>query len=190
MSIHPTMITRESVMVIPCDNHEADFIFNKNYWMNRTRRSRRLSYTVIYGGTNVAWLQCADPFGTKLAKPLQMFDINDAVEICRGYFLEDTPCNIESCAIGKVLRIIPNDWYTHFGKIKKLAIIYQDTDAGQKGIVYRALGFMPYSRCAHARHHSKPTRGNSHGNKILWARALHPVSGHHYSVLLPISTLF
>ena len=185
MSSNSKSLKKEDVLVLPCANEVADDIFSHHYWLKRKRRSRRLSYSVSYQGLEAAWIQCADPFGTKLAKPLQIFDINDAIEICRGYFIDDTPSNIESCAIGKVLRLIPNHWYTSFGIVKKVAIIYQDIDAGQQGIVYRALGFVPYLRCPRARHHSKPTRGNSHGNKIVWARALRPVSGQHYKVCLP-----
>jgi hypothetical protein len=178
-------IKREDVIIWPCPNREADDIFVRYYWMKRVRRSRRLSYTVIYDGAKVAWIQCADPFGTKLAKPLEIFEINDAVELCRGYFIEEAPSNIESCAIAKVLRLIPNDWYYSFGVTKKLAIVYQDLDSNQKGVVYQALGFKPYYYCNRARHFSKPKRGNSHGRKILWAKSLRRVNGKHYKVNMP-----
>jgi len=36
-----------------------------------------------------------------------------------------------------------------------------------------------------ARHYTTPTRGNSSGDKILWARGLKPVSGQHYKLLMP-----
>lgn len=178
-------LDRHDVDLIPCTNEDADAIFSQNYWMARQRRSRRISYSASYHGTTVAWIQCADPFGTKLARPLQVFDINDAVELSRGFFLEDAPENIESCVIGKVLRQTPNDWFSRFGAIKRLAIVYQDLDAGQRGIVYAALGFIPYGICSRARHHSMPTRGNSRGRKILWARALRRVNATRYDTQLP-----
>jgi hypothetical protein len=84
-----------------------------------------------------------------------------------------------------VLRLLPNDWFSNFGVAKKVIIIYQDMDAGQEGTVYRALGFRPYAQCARARHHAAPTRGNSHGHKMVWARGLRPVSGQHYEVIMP-----
>lgn len=178
-------LRRENVIITQCTNVEADEIFMRQYWMKRIRRSRRLSYSVFYKREKVAWIQCADPFGTKFAKPLEIFKINDAIELCRGYFLEDAPSNIESCAIGKVLRLVPNDWYDNFGVIKKIAIVYQDLDSNQKGIVYQALGFYPYYYCKRARHFSKPKRGNSHGRKILWAKTLRRVNGKHYKVNMP-----
>ena len=153
--------------------------------MKRIRRSRRLSYAVLHRLEKVGWVQCADPFGTNLAKPLQKFDVGDAVELCRGYFFDEAPSNIESCAIANVLRRLPDEWYQSFGVIKKLAIVYQDIDAGQKGIVYKALGFKPYARCVRARHYTSPTRGSSSGNKVVWARSLRRVSGHHYDVKMP-----
>lgn len=157
----------------------------REYWMKRIRRSRRLSYSVFHRLEKVAWIQCADPFGTKLARPLQVFDIGEALELCRGYFLDEAPSNIESCAIAKVLRRVPDEWHDSFGVIKKLAIVYQDLDAGQKGIVYRALGFRPYARCVGARHYTEPTRGGSEGHKVVWARKLRRVSGQHYDVEMP-----
>jgi hypothetical protein len=178
-------IRREEITVERCDNPEADKVFVEQYWMKQIRRSRRISYVVILGGKKVAWIQCADLFGTKLTKRLQRFDINEAVEVCRGYFIDDTPRYIESCAISKVLNLIPNEWYSEFKVIKKIAIIYQDIDAFQKGIVYKALGFSPYGLCTHARHYSKAKHGNSRGNKIVWARSLHPVCGMHYKIIMP-----
>ena len=178
---------RRDVLIRPCDNRQADDIFLRHYWMKRIRRSRRLSYSVLYRNEEVAWIQCADPFGTRLAKPLQRFDIQEAVELCRGYFVDSAPGNIESCSIAMVLRFLPNDWYRAFGVVKRIAIVYQDLDAGQKGIVYKALGFAPYGRCHRARHHLASTRGNSRGNKMIWARGLRAVSGQHYRALLPKS---
>src|SRR5574341_1738531 len=183
------VVRREDVSVKLCNNSEADHVFVHQYWMTRVRRSRRISYEVWYNGVRVGWIQCADPFGTKLAKPLQVFDINEAVELCRGYFYDDAPSNIESCAIGKVLRQVPNQWYKDFKVIKKVALIYQDIDVAQKGIVYRALGFVPYAKCLRARHYSAPKHGDSKGQKILWARSLSPVSGQHYKVIMPVPEL-
>lgn len=183
--IPDTMVRQSNVQVQQCINKEADDVFIQHYWMKRIRRSRRLSYTVFHYKEKVAWIQLADPFGTKLKKPLQIFELKEVVELCRGYFIDSAPANIESCAIGKILRILPDDWYESFGIIKKLVIIYQDVDVKQRGVVYRALGFKSYGYCVRARHHTEPTRGNSSGNKLLWARGLRRVSGRHYKVLLP-----
>jgi len=178
-------VRQSDVHIKACANNEADNVFMQHYWMKRVRRSRRLSYIVSHCNEEVAWIQVADPFGTKLAKPLQAFDIQEAVELCRGYFIDAAPANIESCAIAKILRVLPNDWYSCFSVMKKLVIVYQDVDVKQRGIVYRALGFKPYACCVRARHYTAPTRGNSSGNKILWGRGLKPVSGQHYKVLMP-----
>jgi hypothetical protein len=178
-------VRKADVRVQECTNKEADDIYLNSYWMRRMRRSRRLSYSIFYRDEKVAWVQIADPFGTKLKKPLQVFELHEVIELCRGYFVDSAPANIESCAIGKILRLVPNDWYKSFGIIKKIAIIYQDIDARQRGVVYRALGFKSYGYCVRARHHTAPTRGNSSGNKIIWARGLRPVSGQHYKVLMP-----
>jgi len=179
-------IYRKNVTVEKCSNDEADKIFIEKYWMNRKRRSRRISYSVEHLGEKVAWIQCADPFGTKLAKPLQLFDINDAIELARGYFLENIPCNIESCAIAMVLRKITIDWFLAFNVLKKIVIVYQDLDIEQQGVVYRALGFKSYGSCKRARYYSKPKHGNSTGKKIIWARALRPINGKHYKVFMPL----
>jgi hypothetical protein len=183
--MYDIFVRRSEVYIQSCANKEADDVFLQHYWMRRVRRSRRLSYAVFYSGEKVAWIQIADPFGTKLTKPLQVFDIQEVVELCRGYFIDDAPSNIESCAIGKILRVLPNDWYSHWGIMKKIAIVYQDVDVHQRGVVYKALGFRPYACCIRARHYTAPTRGNSIGNKILWARKLRPTSGQHYKVLMP-----
>jgi hypothetical protein len=181
----PTKLTRTDVSVIQCPNREADTVFADKYWMPRVRRSRKLSYAIQYREDTVAWVQCADPFGTRLAKPLQAFDIDDALELARGYFIDEAPQNIESCAIAMVLRRIPNDWYSKFGVIKKIVIVYQDLDAAQAGTVYKALGFAPYALCVRARHHTNPTRGNTRGHKIVWARHLRRVNAGRYDVHLP-----
>ena len=180
-------IRRKEITVQQCDNSEADEIFQEHYWMKRIRRSRKLSYCAFYLGEKVAWIQCADPFGTSLAKPLQAFDIGEAIELCRGYFRDEAPGNIESCTIANVMRRLPNDWYVKFGVVKKIAIVYQDLDIGQKGIVYGAVGFLPYAKAKRARHHSEAKRGNSKGYKIVWARALRPISGQHYKISMPES---
>jgi hypothetical protein len=183
--MHEIFVRRSEVYVESCANKEADDIFLQHYWMKRIRRSRRLSYTALYNGEKVAWIQIADPFGTRLTKPMHVFDLQEVVELCRGYFIDDAPSNIESCAIAKMLRILPNDWYSRWGIMKKIAIVYQDVDVHQQGIVYKALGFKPYACCIRARHYMSPTRGNSVGNKILWARKLRPTSGQHYKILMP-----
>ena len=180
------VIYRKDVTVDKCSNEEADKIFIENYWMIRKRRSRRISYSVEHLGEKVAWIQCADPFGTKLAKPFQLFDINESVELARGYFLENIPCNIESCAIAMVLRRITNDWFMSFNALKKIVIVYQDLDIEQQGIVYRALGFKPYGLCKRARYYAKPKHGNSTGKKIIWAKALRPLNGKHYKINIPM----
>jgi hypothetical protein len=162
-------IRRTEVHIQPCDNQEADNVFIKHYWMKRIRRSRRLSYAVFHVNEKVGWIQAADPFGTKLIRVLQAFNIQEAVEVCRGYFIDEAPANIESCAIGMILRMLPNNWYRRFNIMKTLAIVYQDIDVNQRGVVYRALGFKPYAYCVRARHYTAPKRGNSFGNKILWA---------------------
>lgn len=179
-----TLNSREVAVEI-CMNKQADDVYKKNYWLKRVRRSRRISYVATYRGKEVAWVQCADPFGTKLAKPLQIFFINDAVELCRGYFIDDTPSNMESCVISKVLRRIANDWYKRFKVIKKIATVYQNLDADQQGVVYKASGFRPYAKCARARHFLMPARGDSKGKMIIWARALRPISGAHYDICMP-----
>ena len=96
------MVRQSDVHVHPCINKEADDVFIQHYWMKRVRRSRRLSYAVFHCDEKVAWVQVADPFGTKLKKPLQTFEMQEVVELCRGYFIDNTPANIESCAIGKI----------------------------------------------------------------------------------------
>ena len=158
------MVRQSNVQVQQCNNKEADDVFIQHYWMKRIRRSRRLSYLVFHRNEKVAWVQLADPFGTKIKKPLQVFELHEVVELCRGYFIDSAPSNIESCAIGKILRLIPNDWHKSFGITKKIAIIYQDIDAKQRGVVYRALGFKSYGYCVRARLHTAPTRGNSSQN--------------------------
>ena len=65
-----------------CENKEADEVFLEHYWMKRIRRSRRLSYVVYYLYSKVAWIQVADPFGTKLKQPLQNFDISEVIGLC------------------------------------------------------------------------------------------------------------
>ena len=174
-------VRKSDVTVMLCTNKEADDVFMQHYWMKRVRRSQRLSYIVVYQNEIVAWIQVAEPFGTRLTKSLQIYNINEAVELCRGYFIDEAPMNIESCSIGKILRRLPNDWYQNYNTIKKLSIIFQDIDANQKGTVYRALGFKPYGYCVRARHFTLPSRGSSSGKKIIWGRGLKPVTGQHYT---------
>ncbi len=180
-------VRRADLSIILCPNPMVDQVMMAHYWMPRIRRSRRLSYCVRYRHDDVAWIQCADPFGTKLAGPLNAVDIQDAVELCRGYFLDAAPKNVESCGIAMVLRRLPGDWYRSYGAIKKIAIVYQDIDAGQRGVVYKAVGFRPYAHCVRARHYLTRARStNSAGRKIVWARPLRRVSGTHYDIALPV----
>lgn len=178
------ILRREDVTTQLIENSEADEVFLEKYWLKRKRHSRRLSYAVFLKSEKVAWIQVADLFGTLLCKPLQMHSISEAIEVCRGYFIESAPSNIESCGIANVLRRLPNDWYRSFGVVKKIAIIYQDMDYGQKGIVYKALGFEPIAETTHGRHYKLTSRGNSTGTKIVWVRALRPISGAHYEIKL------
>jgi hypothetical protein len=178
-------LRRGDVTTQQITNSEADEVFLEKYWLKRKRHSRRLSYGVFWKGEKVAWVQVADLFGTLLPKPLQMYSIGEAIEVCRGYFLESAPSNIESCGIANILRRLPNDWFQKFGVEKKIAIIYQDMDYGQKGIVYKAMGFNPIGETTHGRHYKSSSRGNSLGTKIIWARALRPISGAHYQIELP-----
>jgi hypothetical protein len=189
-SDHPvSVINREDVSVEVCDNCKADEVFCRSYWMKGVRRSRRISYQVCLRGEKVGWLQLADPFGTKLAKPLQSFSVGEALELSRGYFEEKAPSNIESCSIARVLKRAPDDWFIRFRQIKLIAIVYQDLDYGQKACVYRALGFRPYAYCVRARHFSASKRSGTSGCKLVWARGLKTVNGLHYTVRIPSSCI-
>ena len=179
-------ILRGDVSIWPISNKEADDVFLEKYWLKRKRHSRRLSYAVFWKGAKVAWVQVADLFGTSLPKQINEFSIGEAIEVCRGYFIDSAPSNIESCGIAHVLRKTPNDWYQNFGVVKKIAIIYQDLDYGQKGIVYKALGFKPIGETSNGRHYKSASRGHSKGRKTIWVRSLRPISGKHYKINLAI----
>lgn len=182
-------VKRSQLSVRLCDNSVADTKVLTYYWMPRLRRSRRMSYEVALEGEPVAWVQCADIFGTKLAKPLQIFDVQEAIELCRGFFLDNAPTNTESCAITMILRRLAKDWYEKFCILKKIVVVYQDLDFGQPGIVYKASGFLPYATCVRARHYISPARGGTKGSKkgykIVWARALRRINGQHYKISMP-----
>ncbi|HQC64131.1 MAG TPA: hypothetical protein PK459_03410 [Anaerolineaceae bacterium] len=176
---------RKDVSVKLCSNLEADNVFLKNYWLKRKRHSRRLSYRIHWQKQAVGWVQVADPFGTQLTPALQEYSVSEAIELCRGFFLEEAPLNIESCGIAMVLRDVPNTWFINFGEIKRIAIVYQDLDFGQKGIVYKALGFSQFGRTVKGRNYLYPSRGDIRGEKVIWAKVLRPISGEHYKNILP-----
>lgn len=65
----------------------------------------------------------------------------ELVDLQRLWLPDDFPPGSESCAIGKTLRALPDDWKELTKKKARAVIAFADTEGGNTGVIYRAANF-------------------------------------------------
>lgn len=154
-------------------NEEANRFFEKHHYLHRVRRSKKVCYSVSIKGVVVGFVEFSYPIWHRRKGIIPPFKQGEVVELSRVCLLDVAPKNSESCAIGKALKLLPNDWKLLTGIAPKLVVSYADLKGqGHSGGIYKAVGFeiigvshRKNQRCGSS-HHPNPYSTNS--GKLLF----------------------
>lgn len=147
---------RNKIVVRSIPNAEANEIVRKFHYLHRKRTGGcQISYGVLYQGELVGALIYASPtFHHKkgLIPPLKPGQV---IELARMWMSDKAPKHSETCALGKSLRIIREQWCHKYGVMPRAVISFSDLEFGFEGIIYKAanfidLGFAKMARFADA----------------------------------------
>ena len=122
------------------------------HYLHRVRTGRQLNYAVLIDGVVDGVITYAYPM---MSAPLAGVPSDELVEFARMYLHQNIP-HTASCAIGKTLRRIQQDWANIYpdAKTLRLVVSWSDTEY-HKGTIYKAANFEFLRR----------TKGQPHGNK-------------------------
>lgn len=149
---------RQRVQVELITVAQARFALETFHYLHRARTGRQLNYAVLIDGVVDGVITYAHPMviGSIAGIPTE-----NVVEFARLYLHSNIP-HTATCAIGKTLRRIRQDWIARFPDAAEIAMIvsWSDTEY-HKGTIYRAANFKYL-------HRSKPTQKG----KGAWPRAV------------------
>ncbi len=142
---------RQRVQVQLISLQDARYMLEKFHYLHRTRVGRQLNYAVIIDGVVDGVITYAYPM---ISVPINNIPSDEIIEFARMYLSSNIP-HSATCAIGKTLKRLVQDWMTLFPQSKKprLVISWSDTTR-HKGTIYRAANFKWLRR----------TKGSPHGN--------------------------
>jgi hypothetical protein len=161
---------KSKLVVSQISNKEANRIVTEEHYLHRpVYIGRNVSYGVSYEGKEgLGVVMFGYPvFREKahlvgVSRPLQNGELIDMVRV----WLPDCfPSGSESCAIGKGVRALKQDWFKLTGKKPKAVITFADYEFMHYGTVYKASNFtlLGYVKGR------KAVAGNGHGR---WATAI------------------
>ena len=129
---------RRRVELQLCDLRDVRGILEHRHYLGRTRTGRQLNYLVLIDGIVDGAITYAYPF---TMTPIANIPIDEVLEFARLWLRSNIP-NSASCAIGKSLRRIKNDWMTSYpdSKEPRLVVSWSDTTR-HKGTIYKAANF-------------------------------------------------
>lgn len=109
------------------------------HYLHRCRTGRHLNYAVLIDGVVDGVITYAYPM---MSVPLDGTPSDELVEFARLFLASNIP-HTATCAIGKTLRRIRQDWQTAYPDAKpiRLVVSWSDTEY-HKGTIYRAANFI------------------------------------------------
>ena len=118
---------------------QSRYILENCHYLGRVRVGRQINYAVMIDGLCDGVITYAYPFTTSTISGVLPGEV---VEFARLYLLS----NIEhsaSCAVGKSLRRIKNDWSYKYKDAKELKLVVSWSDTTRhKGTIYKASNFI------------------------------------------------
>ena len=134
---------RRRVQVKIISTSEARYMLEKFHYLHRTRVGRQLNYAVIIDGMVDGVITFAYPM---MSAEVAGIPSDEMIEFARMYLHQNIP-HSATCAIGKTLKRVQQDWMTYFpdSKVPRLVISWSDT-VYHKGTIYKAANFQHYRR--------------------------------------------
>ena len=147
-----TLPLRRRVEVRIITTAQARYTLENLHYLHRCRTGRQINYAVLIDGVVDGVITYAYPM---MSASIEDVPSDELVEFARLYLHSNIP-HTATCAIGKTLKRIVQDWATLYPESKpiKLAVSWSDTEY-HKGTIYKAANFKWLKR----------TRGQPPGNK-------------------------
>lgn len=146
-----TLSLRQRVTVELISLAQARHTLEKLHYLHRVRTGRQLNYAVLIDGVVDGVITYALP---KLITSLDGVPQENIIEFARLFLGQNIP-HTATCAIGKTLKRVRQDWKQSFpgAPMPELVVSWSDTEY-HKGTVYKASNFA-WLRCS---------RGHGPGN--------------------------
>ena len=168
-----TLKLRNRVELVKVTTQDARYILEEFHYLHRTRVGRQVNYAVMIDGECDGVITYAYPM---ISHPLAGVPPDEMVEFARLYLHKNVP-HSATCAIGKSLRRIKQDWKLYFPDAKPIRMVVSWSDSVlHKGIIYRAANFVWLRNTKDSVHGSK--HGNSEQSR-RGTRAKHSDYGHY-----------
>lgn len=118
---------------------QARHTLEKFHYLHRTRTGRQLNYAVLIDGVVDGVITYAYPM---MSAALDGVPSDELLEFARLFLMKNIP-HTASCAIGKTLRRVRQDWSMMFpdAKTPRLVVSWSDTEY-HSGTVYKASNFV------------------------------------------------
>lgn len=141
---------RISVGIIPTT--EANTIVKSYHYLKRKRTgSRLLAHGIFLDNEMVGCLIYADPTFIKKKGLIPPLEQGEVIELARLWLDDKAPKHSESCALGKSLKRIAEDWEHKYGIAIKAIVSFSDERYSHQGIVYKAANFEDFGYAPMAR---------------------------------------
>ncbi len=113
-------------------------ILKSFHYLHRARVGRQINYAVLLDGVCDGVITYAYPM---ICASIAGVPSDEVLEFARLYLKNNHP-HVASCAIGKSLRRLVDDWRTLYpnAKLPRLIVSYSDKDL-HKGTIYKAANF-------------------------------------------------
>lgn len=134
-----TLPLRQRVTVELITLAQARYTLEKLHYLHRTRTGRQLNYAVLIDGMVDGVITYAYPPG---ANHLEGCAPGEYIEFARLFLAANIP-HTASCAVGKSLKRIRQDWAREFPESKpvRLVVSWSDTVL-HRGTIYKAANFV------------------------------------------------
>ena len=131
---------------------QARYALEKLHYLHRVRTGRQINYAVLVDGVVDGVITFAYPM---MSADLDGVPSDEMLEFARLYLFSNIP-HTATCAIGKVMKRVKQDWLLLFpdAKTPRLVVSWSDTEY-HKGTIYKAANFVWLKR----------TKGQPHGNR-------------------------
>lgn len=143
---------RQRVSVEIVTTSDARYMLETFHYLHRSRVGRQINYAVLIDGCVDGVVTYAYPM---MSAPLFEVPADELIEFARMYLHQNIP-HTATCAIGKTLARVKDDWMRLFpdSKVPRLVVSWSDT-VYHKGTIYKAANFTWLRR----------TKGTPPGNK-------------------------
>ena len=168
-----TLPLRRRVSVELISTADARYMLEQFHYLHRARVGRQLNYAVLIDGMVDGVITYAYPM---LSVPIADVPSDELIEFARLYLHQNIP-HTATCAIGKTIKRIVQDWMREFpdSKVPRLIVSWSDTHY-HKGTVYRAANFtflrrtkgQPPGNSATSKRGSRMAHGDYSHDKDCW----------------------